>query len=413
MADGALIQRYIEGAARDEGIDQKVQFGHKVTATEWRSDEQRWTVRVKAGGVRKQYQAHWVISCAGYYNYHKPLAAEIPGIERFQGVVAHPQFWPSDLDWSGKRVVIIGSGATAITLLPHIAKTAAHATMLQRSPSYVFSVPAVEPESVWLKKYLPARLAYPINWWRCFLTETLFIWFLVVFPNLGRKLLMSLMRQQLPKDIPVDIHFNPRYPPTEQRLCMCPDGDFFKALHQANCDIVTSPIRTVEANGILTETGEKLDADIIITATGLHVQILGGITPIVDGNPVDIGTSMAWRGVMLSGVPNAGTIMGYTVNTWTPGADAAVKMLIRVYKHMRDSGAASAVPVYDGGDLKQSRPVVGHSSTYFVKAQKRLPRITGKSPWYGRVNAVYDYFMLWFGSVTSGMTYVMPRKKDQ
>ncbi|RYP33449.1 hypothetical protein DL767_004727 [Monosporascus sp. MG133] len=416
MADAALIRQYIQDAARDEGIDKKIQFSHRVTEAHWLSEEQQWTLVVgtgtNGGGPTKQYRARWVISCSGYYDYENPLKTEIPGIGNFKGTIAHPQFWPSDLDWSGKRVVIIGSGATAVTLLPSIAKTAGHVTMLQRSPSYVLTLPSVSPEGVWIKKYLPAWLAHPLNWWRCFLTETLFVWFNLTFPNLARRLHLFLMNKQLPADVPVDVHFNPRYKPFEQRLCICPDGDFFKALHQDNCAIVTSTIRAVEEDGIMIESGEKLDADIIITATGLHVQLLGGVIPTVDGKPVDIASSLAWRGMMLSGVPNLATIIGYTIQSWTLGADASIQMLIRVYKHMRRIGATSAVPVHEG-DLTLSRPVVSHSSTYFVTAEKRLPRITGRSPWYGRKNPVYDRFMLWFGSITDGMMYVKPGKKNQ
>lgn len=428
VADGAQILRYIESAARDEGIDKHIQLNHRVTAAHWRSDEQRWTLHVdhdaKGGGSRdgggagvakKQYRAHWVISCAGYYAYDKPLAAEIPGVSRFRGTVVHPQFWPADLDWADKKVVIIGSGATAVTLLPNIAKTAGHVTMLQRSPSYVLTIPSVDPLGVWLRRLLPAWLASPIIWWLAFLTETIFTGSGLAFPNLVRKLLMFLMREQLPSNVPVDVHFNPRYPPFEQRLCICPDGDFFKALHQDNCDIVTSHIRAVEEDGVLTEAGDKLEADIIITATGLYVQILGGVVPTVDGKPVDIPNSLAWRGMMLSGVPNIGTIIGSTVTSWTPAADVSIKMLIRIYKHMKKVGATSAMPFHDKQDLeiKRSKPVVGHSSTYFVQAQKRLPRVTGKSPWYERTSTIYDNFILWFGSVTSGMVYVVPEKKTQ
>lgn len=412
MADGARIRQYIEDAARDEGIDKNIQLNHKLTAAHWASEDQQWTLHVNARGIQKQYRAHWVISCAGYYAYDKPFNAEIPGISNFKGMVVHPQFWPSDLGWADKKVVIIGSGASAITLLPNIAKTARRVTMLQRSPSYVLALPLVDPQGVWLRKHLPAWLANPINWWRAFLTEIIFVWFNLTFPNLGRKLLMYLMKEQLPKNVPVDVHFNPRYSPFEQRVGICPDGDFFKALYQDNCDIVTSTIRTVEEDGILTDAGDKLEADIIITATGLYVQLLGGVIPTVDGTPIDIGNSFAWRGMMLSGLPNMGTIIGSTITSWTPAADASVKMLIRVYKHMKMVGATSAVPVHNE-NLKQSKPVVNQSSTYFVKAEKRLPRATGKSPWYGRTSTVYDNLMLWVGSVTNGMIYVMPEKKNQ
>ena len=413
IADGASIRQYLEDAAHSEGIDEKIRFRHKVTAANWSSDAQQWTLDVDASGAKKQFRAHWVISCAGFYDYDTPLQTEISGIDNFRGTVVHPQFWPSDLDWSGKRVIIIGSGATAVTLLPELAKTAGHITMLQRSPSYVFSIASTSSEPRLLKRFLPAWLVMQIRWWLAFITETLFVQFLLKFPNMGRKLVMDSMRKQVPAKFPVDVHFNPRYFPFEQRLCLCPDGDFFQALHQDNCNVVTSSIQTVTEDGIMTESGEKLGADIIITATGLHFLLFGGLIPTLDGKPVDIGRSFAWRGLMLSGVPNMCWILGYTTGSWTAGADATIKMLIRVYKHMRKVGATSAVPDHDEEDLALSKPLMAHSSTYHVKAQGRLPRVKRESPWYGRSNAVFDNLMLWFGSVTTKMTYIIPGKKSQ
>ncbi|KAI0000241.1 FAD/NAD(P)-binding domain-containing protein [Xylariaceae sp. FL0662B] len=414
MAEARLIREYIEDAAQAEGISEKILFRHRVTGMSWSSDEQRWTLAVDADGTEKECRAKFVIACSGYYDYGKPLQTEIPGIDNFQGTVAHPQFWPPDLDYADKKVVIIGSGATAITLLPEVAKTASHVTMLQRSPSYVLTLPLINPAGAWVKNHLPASIAHSVNWWRCFIQEHLFVFFNLLFPNLARRLIMFLMRMQLPESVPVDIHFNPRYKPFDQRLCMCPDGDFFKALHRDNCDVVTDRIETVTPDGILTTSGVALEADVIVTATGLHVHLLGGITPVVDGKPVDVATSYAWRGAMLTGVPNAGAVIGYTTNSWTLGADASIKLLIKIWKHMRKIGATSVVPVRDQHDaVDNSKPVVSQSSTYFVTAQGRLPRITGESPWYGRKNSVYDHLKLWFGSVTKGLRYTIPSKKDQ
>ncbi|KAI0383658.1 FAD/NAD(P)-binding domain-containing protein [Hypomontagnella monticulosa] len=411
MAEARLIQEYIEDAARAEDIDEKIRFGHQVTGISWSSGEQRWTVAVTAHGSVQEYKARFLIACSGYYDYNKPLKAEIPGIENFQGVVAHPQFWPGDLDYADKKVVIIGSGATAITMLPVVAKTASHVTMLQRSPSYVLNLPLSSSVGEWVRRHFSERVAHTINWWRCFLQEHLFVYFCIFFPSVARKLIMQEMKEQLPENIDVNVHFNPKYNLFDQRPCICPDGDFFRALHQDNCDIVTDHIETVVADGIITKSGAKLEADIIVTATGLHVHIFGGITPIVDGQPVDVGTRYSWRGAMITGVPNAGAVIGYTKNSWTLGADASVKLLIKVWKHMTKIGATSVMPIHTRADLPSSKPVVGHSSTYFVTAQGRLPRITGESPWYGRKNTIYDHLKLWFGSVTKGMQYTIPSKK--
>ncbi|KAI2604642.1 FAD/NAD(P)-binding domain-containing protein [Hypoxylon sp. NC1633] len=413
VAEASLIREYIQDATRAEGLDKKIQFGHRVAGVSWSSEEQRWTLAVRAGDLAKECKAKFLLACSGYYDYTKPLEAKIPGIENFQGTVAHPQFWPNDLDYANKKVVIIGSGATAVTMLPVVAQTASHVTMLQRSPSYVFSIPSVNHFGAWTKRHFPEHLAHSINWWWSFLEEYIFVFFNLLFPSQARKLSLSLAKEQLPDTIDADIHFNPKYNPMEQRLCMCPDGDFFRALHRENCDIVTDHIETVTADGILTKSGVKLDADIIVTATGLHVHLLGGLTPIVDGRAFDVGTSYAWRGAMLTGLPNAGSVIGYTVNSWTLGADASVKLLIKVWKHMQKIGATSVVPFCEDEDLSSSLPAVAHSSTYFVMAESRLPRITGKSPWYGRKNTIYDHWKLWFGSVTKGMRYTVPSKKNQ
>ncbi|KAI0839335.1 FAD/NAD(P)-binding domain-containing protein [Hypoxylon sp. FL0890] len=413
MAEAHLIREYIKDAARAEGIDKKIQFKHQVTELTWSSEEQRWTLVVLADGLRKEFKAKFIVACSGYYDYTKPFKAEIPGIENFQGTVAHPQFWPKDLDYVNKKVIIIGSGATAVTMLPVMAKTASHVTMLQRSPSYVLSLPASNALAEWFRKIFPERVAHSINWWLSLVLEFSFVSLAIAFPKLARKQIMHGMKKQLPDKIDMNIHFNPRYMPFDQRLCMCPDGDFFKALHQDNCDVVTDHIEMVTADGIVTKSAKKLEADIIVTATGLYLHLLGGITPTVDGQPVDVGSSYSWRGTMLTGVPNAGAVIGYTTTSWTLGADASIKLLTKVWKHMKKIGATSVVPFHPQQDLASSKPVVEHSSTYFVTAQGRLPRITGKSPWYGRKNTIYDHIKLWFGSVTKGLKYTIPPKKKE
>ncbi|KXJ96210.1 monooxygenase [Microdochium bolleyi] len=412
IANAALIREYIQSAARDEGIDAKIQFNTKVTAASWSSDEQQWTLSAASAGAEKTVRATFVLACCGYYRYDKPLETIIPGIKDFRGTVAHPQTWPESLDWAGKKVVVVGSGATAITIVPEMAKTAGHLTMLQRSPSYVLSVPSVNPDGKILKRFLPAWLAFPIYWWRCVIEEHLFVLFSLCFPRLSRKLLIWLARRELPSSVDVDVHFNPRYLPFEQRLCLCPDGDFFKAFHRDNCDIVTDSIDKVVADGIITKSGQKIDADIIVTATGLHVQLLGGLAPTVDGKPFVIGECYGWRGAMLTGLPNMGAVFGYTTTSWTLGADASVRLLIQVYKHMKQVGATSAVPVLDeAGRAAPSKPVISHSSTYFVLAKDRLPKVTDQAPYSGRIHAIYDNWMLWFGNVTRGMEYTIPSKK--
>ncbi|KAK7954279.1 hypothetical protein PG996_015163 [Apiospora saccharicola] len=418
MASASLILEYIESAARDEGIDKKIQFKHQVTTVNWSSEEQLWTLGVEVAGKQQQQKqcktlkAKFLLNCTGYYNYEKPLQTEIPDIDRFQGVVAHPQFWPEDLDYARKRIVVVGSGATTITIVPVLAKTAAHVTMLQRSPSYVLSLDSVSPTGSIIKRYFPAWLAHPVNWWRAFVMEQLFVTFSLNFPNASRRLIRAMMKRQLPESVPADVHFNPSYPPFDQRLCLTPDNEFFKAFYRDNCDIVTDKIETVVEDGIVTKSGQKIEADIIVTATGLHVELLGGRTPVVDGVPVKISEQYVWKGAMVTNLPNAGSVTGYTTSSWTLGADATVRLIIRVYKHMKRVGATSVVPVFNEADKARAKPVVSHSSTYFKAAKDRLPMTTGDSPWYGRISPVFDYWQLWFGSITKGMKYTIPSKKN-
>ncbi|KAK7995877.1 monooxygenase [Apiospora marii] len=408
MASASLILEYIESAARDEGIDKKIQFQHRVTTIDWSSEEQLWTLGVEVLAdqqpQRKTLKAKFLLNCTGYYNYEKPLQTEIPGIDRFG-------FWPEALDYARKRIVVIGSGATTITIVPVLAKTAAHVTMLQRSPSYVLSLDSVSPTGSFIKRNLPAWLAHPVNWWRAFVMEQLFVIFSLTFPDASRSLIRAMMRRQLPASVPADVHFNPSYPPFDQRLCLTPDNEFFKALHRDNCDIVTDRIETVVEDGIVTKSGQKIEADIIVTATGLHVELLGGRTPVVDGIPVKISEQYVWKGAMLTNLPNAGSVTGYTTSSWTLGADATVRLILRVYKHMKRIGATSVVPVFDEADKARAKPVVSHSSTYFQNAKDRLPMITGDSPWYGRISPVFDTWQLWFGSTTKGMKYTIPSSK--
>jgi len=416
MADAHLINAYLGDAAVSRGIDKKIRLRHRVSGMAWSSEEQRWTLTVDAsasgGAETKKFDAKWVINCGGYYDYDKPLPAVIPGIEQFKGEVVHPQFWDDGIDYAGKRVVIIGSGATAITLLPALAETAASVTMLQRSPTFVFSLDGKDAVANFLRRWLPSSWAGSINWWKNMIVESLFLLFMSSCPNLGRKLVTSETRRRLPRDFDVDQHFNPRYNPLEQRLCLCPDGNFFKALHQPNCDIVTDTIDTVTETGILTSSGRTLDADMIVTATGLFLNLLSSIPVTVDGEAVDgtIGQRYCWNGGMLEGVPNTGVIAGYTTATWTPGADARVRMFIKVIRHMDSIGATSAMPFLDPEERKTlpKKPALTNSSTYIVHAKERLPLVADVGPWRNGSSWLADMWRVVFSSVTEGMRYTVP-----
>ncbi|KAK4129697.1 FAD/NAD(P)-binding domain-containing protein [Parathielavia appendiculata] len=420
MAPAPAIKQYMEECAAAEGIDKKIRLRHRVVVSSWSSQEQRWTLQVDAKGEdgtvhRKVIKAWWVINASGYYSYEKPLPAVIPGIERFGGQVVHPQFWDEKVNYSGKKVVIIGSGATAITLLPALAKTSHSVTMLQRSPSYVMSLPSKNSTSAFLSKYMPSSWAAQIHWWLSMLIETLFVGFLKTFPQVGRRFIMSEMRNSLPKDFDIDKHFNPRYNPFEQRLCFCPGADFFKALHRPNTRVVTDNVETVTETGILLKSGETLEADMIITATGLYFSLLSSVKATVDGESVNdtLGTRYIWNGVMLEGVPNSGLISGYTAATWTPGADARVRQLIKVIKYMDKVEATMAMPCIEPAERAQMPvlPGINLSSTYVVSAMDRLPKIAGKAPWVNGSNWAVDMWRLMTSNVREGMRYTFADKK--
>ncbi|KAH8897990.1 FAD/NAD(P)-binding domain-containing protein [Thozetella sp. PMI_491] len=419
IGDGHLIGSYLEQAAVSQGIDQKIRLRHRVTECSWSTAEQRWTIRAEASDpsgavVQKEFKARWMISCSGYYNYDKPLPANIPGIENFGGEVVHPQFWDKSVDWAGKRVVIIGSGATAVTLLPSLAKTASHVTMLQRSPSYVASRPLKDNLLISMRRWLPLSWATAVTWWRNILVETLFVFFVQNFPRAGNWLIIKGMTMQLPRGFDVKKHFTPRYNVFEQRLCFCPDGDFFEALHQ-NADVVTDTIDTVTETGIRTSSGQFLEADMIITATGLLIQFLAGIPIFVDGVPAheNWNERFVWNATMLEGMPNCGAVTGYTTGTWTAGADVKTRMLLKVIKHMDRTGATSVAPYIEPEVRKTlpKKPVFPQSSTYLVSAFNRLPVSAGIGPWRNGVRWIQDALRLLVADVTDGMRYYAPEKK--
>ncbi|KAL1837082.1 hypothetical protein VTJ49DRAFT_4310 [Mycothermus thermophilus] len=421
MAPGPLIKKYLEESVAAAGLHDKIRFGHRLASADWSSDEQRWTLRVDIstpdGTVETRIiKAWWVIFTTGYYSYEKPLPTVIPGIDRFQGRVVHPQFWDESLSYAGKRVIIIGSGATAITLLPAMAETAESVTMLQRTPSFVMTLPARDGLYDALSRFLPSSWARQLHWWIRMTLETLFVLYLRVFPASGRKLLLSEMRQQLPKGFDVERHFNPWYNPFEQRLCFCPAGDFFKALHRPGVRVVTDVIDTVTETGIQLKSGAVLDADIIVTATGLYFALLSTASVRVDGEAINdtIGNRYIWNGSMLEGLPNSGMITGYTAATWTPGADVRTKQLLKVIRHMDKTGIAAAAPYVDPAERARmgASPAVTLSSTYVRSALDRIPKVGDRKPWvYGSCWAV-DMWRLLTSDVRQGMRFWGNQQRD-
>ena len=405
MASADEIVEYLEDAVDTDDLRKKIRFEHKVLEYEWRTEDQMWTLEVDVKGTKKLFTANFVISCAGYYSYDKALEAIIPGIDSFGGQVVHPQWWPKDLDYTDKKIVVIGSGATAVTIVPTLAKKAAMVTQLQRSPSFVITRFTTSKIDDFLRKWFPWSWAHWLIWWKDVVSEVFATQWLLHFPKLGRTAITKYTHKALRGKHDVNVHFNPKYNPFEQRLCMCPDGDYFKAMRKDNCDIVTDVIDTVTEDGILLSSGKKLTADIIITATGLHVELFGGLLPKVDGQAISPGSLYAWRGCMLDSLPNIAFIMGYVTTSWTPGADIMARIVMRVMKQMEKTGSTSVMPVMEEPEETPQKLAVTATSNYFLKAADRIPKVTGKGVWYGRVNLAVDVWAWLFGSVTKGMLY--------
>lgn len=404
IADGESIRNYIKESAAEYGIDKKIKFHQKLKSADWSSESQNWSLSVEVNGEATKYTAKFVILSTGYYDYNEPLKAEIPGLENFKGQIIHPQFWPEDLDYTGKKIVVIGSGATAITLLPNLVDKAARVTMLQRSPSYVMALPSVDPLGNLIKRLLPKWIAFKLVRWKFLVLPFLFFQFCRAFPNAGRKVIRANTLKQLPKNMAHDPNFNPRYNPWEQRLCICPDGDFFTALHKGNAEIVTDTIETVTATGITTVSGTTLDADIIVTATGLKMLLGGGARISVDGTPVPLSQKFMWKGALLQDLPNAAFVIGYTNASWTLGADATATLVCRLLKHMQKTGMAIATPRVRG--KMSEEPVLNLSSTYIEKAKGAIPKAGGNAPWRARKSYFGDMWAAKYGPLTTDLEFV-------
>lgn len=405
IADGESIVNYIKKTAAEHGIDKKIRFHHKLISADWSSDQQSWKILVDADGEEQYFNARFLLLSTGYYDYTEALPASIPGLDTYKGTVVHPQFWPEDLDYANKKVVIIGSGATAITLLPNLADKAAHVTMLQRSPSYLLSVPGIDPLDALARRLLPTWVFHKLVRLKFLVLPFLFFTFCRVFPKAARGLMRAGTTKQLPKNIPHDPHFQPAYNPWEQRMCVCPDGDFFRCLHEGKADIATGHIETVTAHGITLQSGQEIEADIIVTATGLKMQLAGGARLSVDGQPVQPGDKFMWKGAMLQDLPNAAFVIGYTNASWTLGADATALLVTRLLKHMDKTGMTSAVPHIDDVSGMKVLPTLNLNSTYISKAKGVLPKASDVGPWRARSNYFADYWGAKWGDINTGLQF--------
>ena len=415
IAGGPSILRYVRQAARDSGIEEKIRLHHRVVGAEWSTAEARWTVEVERSdtGENVRLTCGFLFICSGYYRYDQGYAPEFPGMERFSGRVVHPQHWPDDLDYAGKRIVVIGSGATAMTLVPALAEQAARVTMLQRSPTYVVSMPAEDAIASRLRRVLPDRAAYAIVRWKNVLLQMASYQLSRRRPEYMKSLLRRGVKRALPSGYDVDTHFNPRYNPWDQRLCLVPDGDLFKAISAGRAEIVTDQIDTFTENGIRLESGAELDADLIVTATGLNLQFLGGMRVAVDGREPDLAKAMAYKGMMLSDVPNFVFTLGYTNASWTLKADLTSEYAYRLLTHMDTHGYRQCVPRVTDPSIAEE-PLLDFSAGYVLRSIDQLPKQGSKAPWKLRMSYPLDLRALRFGPIDDGaMQFSSPAPQAQ
>ncbi|AHH19965.1 FAD-containing monooxygenase EthA [Nocardia nova SH22a] len=390
IAEGAEILTYLQDTAREFGIDRRIRYDRHVTSASWSSATASWTVTAAGADTTHTYTCRFLYVCTGYYSYAAGHTPDFPGRDRFRGTVIHPQHWPEDLDCSGKRVVVIGSGATAVTLVPALAHTAAHVTMVQRSPTYVSVAPAADPMMRALNPILSKRQLANAVRWRNLLLGTIFYQFTRRCPDHARALLRKVTERQLAgSSVPADPHFTPAYAPWDQRVCLAPEGDLFRALSSERASIVTDRIASFTESGIALESGGHVDADIVVTATGLRVVAAGDIDVTVDGASVALRDTFAYRGVMYSGLPNFGWCLGYTNASWTLRADLSSRYMCRVINHLDATGHDFAVPVL-GEHRPVPRPLLGLTSGYVRRAEQVLPKQSDRAPWLMRQNYLLD-----------------------
>ena len=403
IADGPSILAYLRETASEHGVDALIRYGHRVRRASWSSDDAQWTVEVERdGGDVLSLRTGFLLMCGGYYDYDRGHMPDFPGRERFKGRVVHPQHWRDDIDYRGQRVVVIGSGATAVTLVPELAKQAAHVTMLQRSPTYMITRPSVDALARWLLRWTPRRVAHGITRWKNLLLGMYLFRLCRRRPQRVKSGLIHLVRNQLAPGYDVGTHFTPRYNPWEQRLCLVPDGDLFEAIREQRVTVVTDRIESFTETGIRLASGVELPADLIVSATGLKMTVLSGIELTVDGRRIEPSTLVNYKGVMFGGVPNFASVFGYTNASWTLKADLASVFVCRLLEHMRRTGARQCVPNADDPAM-QIEPWVDFSSGYFQRALAQLPKQGTKKPWKLNQNYLTDLTTLRYGAVADGV----------
>ncbi len=389
VADGDHIRDYITATAHKYGIDRHIRFDTKVRSADWDSSTDTWTVHAEQGGTETTFRCRFLFFGTGYYNYDEGYTPEFEGLENFAGQVIHPQFWPEDLDVTGKKVVVIGSGATAITLIPALAEAADSVTMLQRTPTYIISMPKVEPLANAIRKVLPRKIAHNVVRWRNVLLNSFIYLVARKSPGVAKRFLRNIAVRNLPEGYDVDTHFKPSYQPWDQRMCLAPGADLYKAIAEGKASVVTDHIETFDSDGIRLRSGEHLDADIIVTATGLQLQALGGIAVSVDGEDVKPSDRFVYKGHMLEDVPNMSWCVGYTNASWTLRADMTAQSVAKLLSHMTSHGYTHAYP-HLGDEVLTEKFAWDIKAGYVLRSPHALPKSGTRRPWNVRQNFLLD-----------------------
>ncbi|MEV7332218.1 NAD(P)/FAD-dependent oxidoreductase [Micromonospora sp. NPDC093244] len=400
IADGGTIREYVRDTAREYDVQRHIRFNHRVTQADWDSATARWTVRAQRTdtGEPVVLTCSFLFACTGYYRYDEGYTPPLPGLDAYTGRLVHPQHWPDDLDYAGKRVVVIGSGATAVTLVPAMAERAAHVTMLQRSPTYVLALPSRDRLADALRRRLPATAAYPVVRWKNVLMSTITFQLSRRAPRLVKRMLRRATTGRLPVGYDVDRHFSPRYDPWDQRLCVAPDGDLFTAVAQGRASVATDTIDTFTPHGVRLTSGAELPADVVVTATGLNLLAIGGLTLRVDGVEVDLADTVAYKGMMLSGVRNFALTLGYTNASWTLKADLVARYVCRLLRHLDRTGQQVVTPLPPPDDERV--PLIDLRSSYVLRSVDVLPRQGANAPWRLYQNYARDVLLMRHGRLT-------------
>lgn len=403
IAEGESIREYLVETARENNIDKKVRFGHKVIGAVWSSEKAYWTLEVSLaeGEEKREIRTRFLYMCSGYYNYQEAYRPTFAGEEDYKGKIVIPQFWPEELDYTGKKVIVVGSGATAVTLVPTMAGTAAEVSMLQRSPSYILPLPDKDSLYLGLKKWLPNRMAYKLTRWKNLLLSMLIYQLSRQFPQRAKQLMMKMATQRLGPDYEVEKHFNPNYNPWDQRLCLIPNGDLYEAIHSGKATVITDHIDRFTPRGIRLRSGRELEGDIIVLATGLKIKLLGGATIKVDGKTIPTNELVAYKGMMMSGLPNFAVAFGYANVSWTLKTDLTANYICKLLRYMDRHDHAVVVPCRD--DNLELEPFLNLTSGYFKRAGEIMPKQGARSPWRVYQNYFRDMLIIRYGRIADGV----------